>query len=123
MHKIHTKKLTIADFSTEHLLNWKDCNEKELYTKSSIEMLQEIIHVLNSYIDLYNSTKDKTYWWQVIQLLPSSFNQKRTVHLNYQVLKNMYHARKNHKLDEWVYFCNYIEKKLPYFKEICVDCN
>jgi hypothetical protein len=68
---------------------------------------------INTYRDLFNNEKDKKYWWQMIQLLPTSYNQKRTVMLNYQVLRNMYHSRKNHKLDEWVNFCKWIES-LPY---------
>lgn len=109
MHKIHTKEFSIDDFSCEHL------------TPASMELLKSIIVNLNLYRDGYNTCpmKDhrKMYWWQMIQLLPSSYNQKRTVKLNYQVLKNMYHARKNHKLDEWIDFCEWI-KTLPYAKEL-----
>ena len=71
------------------------------------------IEALNAYRDLYLKTKDKTYWWQLIQLLPSSYNQKRTVMLNYEVLANIYKSRRNHKLDEWRTFCDWIES-LPY---------
>jgi hypothetical protein len=76
-----------------------------------------VIHSLNWNREKYLETKDKTYWWHMIQLLPSSYNQKRTVQLNYQVLKSMYFARKNHKLDEWREFCSCVET-LPYFEEI-----
>jgi uncharacterized pyridoxamine 5'-phosphate oxidase family protein len=83
-------------------------------------MLKDIITMLNDARKIYLCTNDKEYWWQMIQLLPSSYNQKRTVQLNYQVLKSMYFARKNHKLDEWRKFCGWCEK-LPYFKEICIN--
>ena len=106
MHKIHAKEFTFDDFSHEHLLS-------PMY-------LEYTINTLNHYRELYLKTKDKVYWWQMIQLLPSSYNQKRTVQLNYAVLKNMYFARRNHKLDEWREFCKWIEG-LPYFKEICID--
>ena len=102
MHKIHAKEFTLDDFSHEHLeLNFNR------------ELLDNIIHCLNVNREKFLETKDKTYWWQMIQLLPSSYNQLRTVQLNYQVLKNMYHSRKNHKLDEWRDFCKFIES-LPY---------
>ncbi len=105
MHKIHDKEFTIDDFSCEHL------------TTQNIRLLLQIIDALNYEREDFVDDKDKTSWWQMIQLLPSSYNQKRTVQLNYQVLKNMYHSRKNHKLDEWTDFCEWI-KELPYFKEI-----
>ena len=101
MHKIHAKEFTLDDFSYEHLLN------QERY------VLETIIEILNEDRLYFINTKDKDYWWQMIQLLPSSYNQKRTVQLNYQVLKAMYFARKNHKLDEWRTFCEWIET-LPY---------
>jgi hypothetical protein len=75
--------------------------------------LEDLVDELNVARKLYLDTKDKTWWWQMIQLLPCSYNQRRTVQLNYAVLKNMYHARKNHKLDEWKEFCSLIEG-LPY---------
>lgn len=110
MHKIHDKEFTLYDFSYEHLLDaFKD-------------YLMANIKILNWNRERFIETKDKKYWWQMIQLLPTSYNQRRTVQLNYQVLLNMYHARKNHKLDEWREFCKWIEG-LPYFKEICLtDC-
>lgn len=100
MHKIHAKEFAMDDFSHEHLLDPEG-------------LLADIITDLNSWRKDYLRTQDKMYWWQMIQLLPSSYNQKRTVQLNYAVLKNMYHARKNHKLDEWLDFCKWVES-LPY---------
>lgn len=101
MHKIHAKEFVLDDFSHDHL------NE---LGKNGLEIT---INNLNAYRQYYLQDKSKDIWWQMIQLLPSSYNQKRTVMLNYEVLKNMYHARKNHKLDEWVKFCEWIES-LPY---------
>lgn len=122
MHKIHAKEFTLEDFSCEHLL------------VGSLNNLRETISLLNQYRYIYNhydSIKNgemivskeikeiidiltkKQIWWQMIQLLPSSYNQKRTVMLNYEVLANMYHSRKNHKLDDWREFCEFIET-LPY---------
>lgn len=102
MHKIHAKEFTLDDFSHEHL------------NESSVAVLEDfIIAALNGNRDLFIDTGNKHYWWQIIQLLPSSYNQLRTVQLNYQVLKNMYHARKNHKLNEWHEFCRWVES-LPY---------
>ena len=116
MHKIHEKEFTIDDFSHEHLLTHAESYNG--YVSTSV--LECVIGALNEFRKLYLDTKNKAYWWQMIQLLPSSYNQKRTVLLNYQVLKNMYHARKNHKLDCWIEFCEWIET-LPYFKEICLE--
>lgn len=110
MHKIHTNKLDFEDFSTEHLDGY--C-EREL---------ERLIELLNIRIDDYNSSKNKKDWWQLIQMLPSSYNQKRTVQLNYEVLRNMYHSRKNHKLDEWRDFCKLITT-LPYGEELIVFNN
>ena len=127
MHKIHTKEFTLDDFSCEQLLN-TGCDlfdvelERGLFRRTFQPMgflCEYIIPVLNTCREKYLETKNKDYWWQMIQLLPSSYNQKRTVQLNYQVLKTMYHARKNHKLDEWREFCKWCES-LPYFKEICL---
>lgn len=98
MHKIHAKEFTINDFSHEHLLDGEPLLHMYVF-----------LSLLNDFRELYIETKDKKYWWQMIQLLPSSYNQKRTVQLNYAVLRNMYHARKNHKLDEWRDFCKWIE--------------
>lgn len=102
MHKIHAKEFTIDDFSHEHLIN-----------DESISMLKSTVCDLNWFRNLYLTTNDKTYWWAMIQLLPSSYNQKRTVMYNYEVLANIYKSRKNHKLDEWKGFCEWIEA-LPY---------
>ena len=109
MHKIHAKEFTLEDFSCEHLM---DFEEKEKLKFSPLGTLQNTIDELNDCREVYLETKDKKYWWQLIQLLPSSYNQKRTVMLNYEVLANMYHQRKNHKLDEWRTFCEWI-KTLP----------
>lgn len=117
MHKIHAKEFTLDDFSHEHLTYLV---ENENLTWDWKETLSYTVQALNMARELYLETKDKEYWWQMIQLLPSSYNQKRTLQLNYQVLKSMYFARKNHKLDEWHTFCAWCEG-LPYFKEICID--
>lgn len=101
MHKIHAKEFTLDDFSHEHL------------TLTSLEVLEIIIKKLNYEREDYIDDKDKVSWWQMIQLLPSSYNQKRTVMMNYEVLANIYKSRKNHKLDEWRDFCKWIEA-LPY---------
>ena len=101
MHKIHAKEFTLEDFSCEHL------------SRVSLSVLNNVIEQLNWCRDSYLETKDKGCWWQMIQLLPSSYNQKRKVMLNYEVLTSMYHQRKNHKLDEWREFCSWIET-LPY---------
>ena len=122
MHKIHAKEFVWEDFSDEHLDDERNvlenCNEYQLgdhywpeYT--SRDILNLTIYALNYYRDLYLQTKDKTYWWQMIQLLPSSYNQKRTVMLNYEVLANMFAARCNHKLDEWKTLCEWM-RTLPY---------
>ena len=114
MHKIHEKEFTFDDFSHEKLINSACMEIREQHIRiSPIQALATTIECLNSYRDLYLQTKDKKYWWQMIQLLPSSYNQKRTVMLNYEVLANMYKSRCNHKLDEWHTFCDWIET-LPY---------
>lgn len=123
MHKIHAKEFTLDDFSTEHL------------TDSAKDEMQNVIDMLNESREWYlkydfmrdidkklfdsaiKSKKD--LWWQMIQLLPSSYNQRATLMLNYEVLANMYHARNNHKLDEWREFCKWIES-LPYAQELIV---
>lgn len=96
MHKIQAKEFTLDDFSTEHLIG--DCNI----------LFDDIITVLNSYRELYNKTKSKIHWWQMIHLLPSSYNQKRTVTMTYENLLNMLEYRRGHKLDEWRQFCEWI---------------
>ena len=100
MHKIHAKEFTLEDFSCEKLYD-------------PIGDLRPIVDRLNVYRERYLETKDKNDWWQMIQLLPSSYNQKRTVMLNYEVLANIYKSRRNHKLDEWHTLCDWIET-LPY---------
>jgi hypothetical protein len=106
MHKIQSVPITEDLFSFEHV---KLCDVGKQYL-DELEQLRV----------KFNETKDKKYWYALIQLLPSSFNQKRTVQLNYQVLKTMYFARRNHKLDEWHTLCEWMEG-LPYFKEICIQ--
>ncbi len=117
MHKIAAKEFTLDDFSHEHL-GYSCCTENE--SDNPMNTLEQVIIVLNGCRDKYIATNNKFWWWQMIQLLPSSYNQRRTVQFNYAVLRNMYHARKNHKLDCWVTFCNWIET-LPYAKELI--CN
>lgn len=130
MHKIADKEFTLDDFSHDHLtkfipgqdLNGWTLEENDLitlpndlsYGYSSIGILRDIIiKALNFNRERYLQTKDKKYWWQMIQLLPSSYNQRRTIMLNYEVLANIYKSRKSHKLDEWVDLCKWIET-LPY---------
>ena len=109
MHKIHAKEFTLEDFSCEHLF---DTPESEF--NDSMDVLKEVIDILNLYRDHFvKNPHRKDYWWQLIQLLPSSYNQRRTVMLNYEVLANIYKSRRNHKLDEWHVFCKWIEN-LPY---------
>ena len=113
MHRIHAKELTVGDFSHEHLVD------------SSYGLLLQIIDALNEFREQYLNFSEPTeqfncnkdVWWQMIQLLPSSYNQRRTVQLNYEVLAAIYRDRHNHKLDEWVYFCSWIET-LPYSEVI-----
>lgn len=139
MHKIAAKEFTEDDFSCEHLLDEESLPPYEervdidhceplaaidvngqwcYYTPKTF--LKMTCHVLNHFRELYLKTKDKKYWWQMIQLLPSSYNQKRTVMLSYEALANMYKSRKNHKLDEWHTFCDWIES-LPY-SELITGC-
>ena len=114
MHKIADKEFTLDDFSCEKLINSMCMEIQEMEVRvSPMQALLTTIECLNSYRDLYNKTKDKKYWWQMIQLLPTSYNQRRTIMLNYEVLANIYKSRKNHKLDEWHTFCDWI-KMLPY---------
>lgn len=119
MHKIAEKEFTVDDFSHEHLdgvsrdMFVQNDKEQPYFFCSFEDMLYIQVEALNKARELYLETKDKKYWWQMIQLLPSSYNQRRTVQLNYAVLKNIYHARKDHKLDEWHTLCDWIES-LPY---------
>ena len=114
MHKIHAKEFTMDDFSVEHV----PFDEKFMSSKTQdmcmpYNIFRMWIHTLNMARDAFLETKDKKYWWAMIQMLPSSYNQKRTVMLNYEVLANIYEYRKDHKLDEWREFCKWIET-LPY---------
>lgn len=109
MHKIHAKKFTIDDFSLEHV-------DADIIDQP----FTKILDCLNVLRNLYLLNKDKEDWWQMIQLLPSSYNQKRTVMLNYEVLANIYKSRRNHKLDEWsISFMEWIST-LPYAKELII---
>lgn len=121
MHKIHAKEFTFDDFSTEHLM-YENCSTSELLDKNGKETnisvtpkswMNITIGLLNNYRLRYLQTKDKQWWWQMIQLLPNSYNQKRTVTMTYENLLNMYEYRKGHKLDEWRQFCDWI-LTLPY---------
>lgn len=117
MHKIADKEFTLDDFSYEHLIDSPLVEEEPgkpaLLNMQAREMLVILVNVLNAARYNYLKTKDKKYWWQMIQLLPTSYNQKRTVMLNYEVLANIYKSRRHHKLDEWHTFCDWIES-LPY---------
>lgn len=126
MHKIADKEFTLDDFSYEHLncepyhRDWiesatvdEDITSPHKVWMTPLDILRRMIEMLNAYRESYLETKDKQDWWQMIQLLPSSYNQKRTVMLNYEVLANIYKSRRNHKLDEWHTFCDWIES-LPY---------
>lgn len=124
MHKIHAKDFTLDDFSTDHLdscidlympqrLPLIDNKDRPMWDISTTDVMDVIISALNGCREMYLETKDKKYWYRMIQLLPSSYNQKRTVTMNYEVLTNIYESRKNHKLDEWRDFCDWI-KKFPH---------
>lgn len=108
MHKIHSKPITSDDFSVDHL------------TEASEKFFNIIVDYLESVRLEYLQTKDKALWYDLIQILPESYNQTRTVTMNYENLVNMYHARKNHKLEEWHTFCDEFVRKLPYAKELIV---
>lgn len=111
MHKIADKEFEFSDFSYEHLESRRDCTmyAPKAYHFSPRDLLDLEIQVLNQYRKYYLETKAKNDWWQMIQLLPSSYNQKRTLLVNYEVLANIYHQRKGHRLDEWKTFCDWIE--------------
>ena len=125
MHKIAAKEFTLEDFSTDHLMSFDNSNyweedddnscfiEKNCVIPPKSLMEDYIIPMLNTTREKYLATKDKKFWWQMIQLLPSSYNQRRTVQMNYEVLANIYKSRKDHKLDEWRDLCEWI-KTLPY---------
>ena len=120
MHKIQAKEFTLDDFSHEHLFD--DYDRHTIDDCDYLLTLEIVIDQLNDARDMFINTKDIKYWWQMIQLLPSSYNQKRTVQLNYEVLRAIDRPgrRKDHKLDEWRDFCKWTET-LPYFKEICLN--
>lgn len=124
MHKIHAKEFELGDFSYDRLIIFHNERE-EFYTKNPVyypvteptplQVLKNgIIPALNNCRKKYIDTKDKIYWWQMIQLLPSSYMQKRTVCTNFEALANMYHARKGHKLNEWEQFRINIDTRIPY---------
>lgn len=122
MHKIAAKEFTLEDFSCEHLLDVTTSKDNESVYLDGIAhtsrgVLLNLIDCLNHFRKLYLKTKDKKYWWQMIQLLPTSYNQKRTIMLSYEVLANIYKSRRNHKLDEWHTLCDWVEG-LPYSKMI-----
>lgn len=114
MHKIAAKEFTIEDFSCEHLnddgMAFDVCEGCDYYPVTSLDILKSTIGALNYWRRRYLVTKNKDDWWQMIQLLPSSYNQKRTDMLNYEVLANIYKSRKDHKLDEWHTFCHWIDE-------------
>lgn len=144
MHKIHAKEFTLEDFSCEKLITEDEVNELESNDPNYMEeaclaahvnedgtislrdfvypedILRETIQMLNICRELYLRDKNKRYWWQMIQLLPSSYNQKRTIDLNYEVLASQYRQRKDHKLDEWHQYCDWI-KTLPYSEFITME--
>lgn len=120
MHKIHEKEFTMEDFSHEHLRNFYGFKSQGAYGYEIglfENTMRGIVDSLNSARKLYLQTGDKQYWWQMIQLLPSSYNQRRTVMMNYEVLAGIYRHRRDHKLDEWREFCQLV-KKLPYSEVI-----
>ena len=139
MHKIHEKKFTLEDFSTEHLFKWNTPYSTDLFCESMLSLIDELNEYRELYIHygeykgfnkdkkeiMYPFLKDctkKDIWWQMIQLLPSSYNHTRNVMLNYEVLANIYKSRKNHRLDEWREFCKWIEE-LPYSELIIGEKN
>ena len=109
MHKIHEKRFTIDDFSTDHLLG------------AGKSTLEDVICELNYFRESYLEDKNKLCWWQLIQLLPSSYNQLRTVTMNYEVLANIIRQRKNHKLDEWIVFCEIMLIENPILRRLMGD--
>ena len=113
MHKIAAKEFTLEDFSCEHLADDFALSNAE----SPINVIEHLIYCLNFCRSLYLETKDKKYWWQMIQLLPTSYNQRRTIDLNFEVLLKQYRERKNHKLDEWHIYCDWI-KEIALLNEI-----
>lgn len=137
MHKIQTKEFTLDDFSCEHL-GHEQCDEDIIngtwdntiartgfggetgHITYPLDILRMTIVCLNAEREKFLETKDKKYWWQMIQLLPSSYNQRRTIDLNYEVLASQYRQRKDHKLQEWLDYCSFI-KSLPYSEFITME--
>lgn len=105
MHKIHSKEFTLDDFSVDHM------------NEAGLAAFSKLVEEIEKQRKLFLETKDKSYWYTMIQMLPSSYNQMRTVTMNYENVRGMYNARKNHKLVEWHTFCDHI-KELPYSKEL-----
>lgn len=112
MHTIHKKEFELSDFSYQHLFDDDSLGE------AFLSSLKRTIADLNTARERYLETGDKKYWWQMIELLPTSYNQKRTWSMNYEVLYNIYQARKDHRLDDWKEFCQIIVREIPYFAEI-----
>lgn len=130
MHKIQTKEFALDDFSCEHLVE-DSCLDSDIYEDVGVpdeeeyiyyapkDILREwIIPSLNKCRNVFLKTKNKVWWWQMIQLLPSSYNQTRNYTFTYENLINMYFARRNHKLNEWIIFCQWMLDNVPYFKEL-----
>ena len=132
MHKIQEKEFTLEDFSTDKIIDTGEPGYENMYYDLTLtlhydgekqyydphDIFREIlIPALNLYRKRYLETKDKKYWWQMIQLLPSSYNQRRTIDLNFEVLLKQYRERKNHKLDEWHIYCDWI-KEITLLNEI-----
>ena len=119
MHKIHAKEFDIDDFSVEHLFV---CDKDAVGIVTPMDVMAITIDTLNYYRQKFIETGDKDYWWQMIQLLPSTYNQKRSIVMNYEVLANIYETRENHKLDEWRHLCKWIEQ-LPWSEVITGERN
>jgi len=123
MHKIHAKPFEMRDFSIEHLSEYHEDGVvwyNNEYPNASREVFSFIVDALNEYRNMYLETKDKMYWWFMIQTLPSSYNQKRTITMSYENVATIINQRSGHKLDEWNYLVGEL-KKLPYIKEIMGD--
>ena len=117
MHKIHTKEFTLDDFSCEHLIN-EPFPVTDEYVETYLDCMKDTVKALNCARRMFLETKDKKYWWQIIQLLPSSYNQTRTVTMTYENIYTMRQQRKGHKLDEWrIDFFNWSDE-LPHLKEL-----
>lgn len=125
MHKIAAKEFTLDDFSTEHLSKFQVSvdNGSMTYMDCAMDLFKNTIALLNTYRDLYLYTKEKVYWWQLIQLLPSSYNQKRTVTMSYENVVSIIKQRSGHKLDEWHVLIDEFKKNLPYINEIISEEN